>query len=142
MTPVTTTARRRAARRIDPIAAGWGGLAGAIGLLVGSPRDLAQRIVIVAVAFLLAGFLAGVRAIGARIAHAVAAWVAAIVVYLAFVAVTAVVDILGGPARAEPAPDGMGTSLVVLGVSFVAVLCGGSLANSWLRPGGQSRGYG
>ncbi len=142
MAAVTATARRRAATRLDPIAAGWGGLAGAIGLLVGSPREVSERLLIVAGTSVLAGFLAGVRAINARIAHAVAAWAVAVAMYAAFVVLTWAVDVLGGPAHAELIPDGLRTSGAVLGVSAIAALLGGALANSWLRPGGQGSRYG
>lgn len=137
---MTATARRRAGTRIDPIAAGWGGLTLAVGLMAGSPREMAERIAIVGVLSFIAGFLAGVRAIGRRIAHALAAWVVGVAIYVAFVAVTRIVDLFGGPDGAELLPDGMRTSLVALGVSLLAVLCGGALANSWLRPAGQGSG--
>lgn len=142
MAAVTATARRRAATRIDPIAAGWGGLAGAIGLLVGSPRDIGQRVLIVAGMSLLGGFLAGVRAINARVAHAVAAWFVAVGIYVGFVALTWVADVVGGPAHAELVPDGATRSAAALGVSAAGMLVGGMLANSWLRPGGQGSRYG
>lgn len=134
---MTATARRRAGTRIDPIAAGWGGLTLAVGLMAGSPRDMAERIAIVGVLSFIAGFLAGVRAIGRRIAHALAAWVVGVGIYVGFVAVTRIVDFFGGPDGAELLPDGTRSSLVALGVSLLAVLCGGALANSWLRPAGQ-----
>lgn len=141
MPPVTATARRRAVTRLDPIAAGWGGLTVAIGLLAGSPRDLAQRIAIVCVLSLVGGFLAGVRAIGRRTAHAVAAWTVGVGMFAAFVLATALVDLFGGPHHARIAPDGLGRSGVVLGLSLVAALGGGTLASSWLRPGGQAGRY-
>jgi hypothetical protein len=138
MTAVTATARRRAATRLDPIAAGWGGLTGGIGLLVGSPRDLGQRVLIVAALSVLGGFLAGVRAINTRIGHAVAAWWVSVAIYVAFVLLTWVVDLAGGPGHADMLPDGARRTAIVLGVSAAGALLGGALANSWLRPGGQS----
>lgn len=134
---MTATARRRAGTRLDPIAAGWGGLTLAVGLMAGSPRDMAERIAIVGVLSFIAGFLAGVRAIGRRIAHALAAWVVGIAIYVVFVVVTRLVDLFGGPEGADLVPDGLRSTVVALGVSLLAVLCGGALANSWLRPAGH-----
>lgn len=141
MGPVTATARRRAVTRLDPVAAGWGGLTVGIGLLVGTPREIAQRVVVVCVLGVLGGFLAGVRAIGRRPAHAVAAWVAGVGFFAAFVLVTWLVDLFGGPDHAHLIPDGPVRSAVVLALSLLAALGGGTLANSWLRPGGQAGRY-
>jgi len=137
MAPVTATARRRPGARIDPIAAGWGGLAGGVGLMVGSPRDVVQRVLVVAVASLASGFLAGVRAIGRRMAHAMAAWVVAVALLVAFVVVTAAVAVVAGPDGVDPAPGGWRTTAAVLAMSLALTLAGGAVANSWLRPAGQ-----
>lgn len=136
-----SASRRRGASRLDPFAAAWGGLVGAIGLMTGSRRELAARLIIVAVAFALAGFLAGVRTISRRAAHAGAAWAVAHVLHLAFVVLAAVADVLGGPGAPSVVPGGLGATVLTAAVALSAALGGGAVANSWLRPGGQARRY-
>jgi hypothetical protein len=141
MTAVTATPRGRGADRIDPIAAAWGGLVGAVGLMAGGPREIGQRLAIAIAAFLLAGFLAGVRAMNRRIRHAGYAWVVAQAIYAAFVLLAAVVDALGGPAHPDLVPGTGREWLLVNGVALGCALAGGAVANSWLRPGGQGKRY-
>ncbi len=136
-----SASRRRGASRLDPIAAAWGGLVGAIGLMTGSRRELAVRLLIVGAAFALGGFLAGVRTIGRRAAHAAAAWGVALGLYVAFVVMSAIADILGGPDPPSVKPGGWGATLLTAAVGLLAALAGGAVANSWLRPGGQGRRY-
>lgn len=137
--PGVSASRRRGASRLDPIAAAWGGLVGAIGLMTGSRRELASRLVITCAAFAIGGFLAGVRTIDRRAAHAVASWAAGHGLWIAFVVLAAVADALGGPDPPSLTPHGHTDTLFALAAALLAALAGGWLANSWLRPGRQSR---
>lgn len=136
-----SASRRRGASRLDPIAAAWGGLVGAIGLMTGSRREMASRLLIAGVAFAVGGFLAGVRTIDRRAAHAVAACVVAYALYVVFVVIAAVADWLGGPDPPSLIPGGLVDTVTAGGVAVASALLGGLLANSWLRPGGQARRY-
>jgi hypothetical protein len=125
--------------RIDPIAAAWGGLAGSIGLMAGSGRDWPARLVITAVAFGIGGFLAGVRAMGRRLAHGVASWVAAYAIHAAFILLASIVDILGGRDAPEIAPGGASAWAVAAGWALLWSLAGAMLVNRWLAPAGRRR---
>lgn len=126
------------------VAVGWGALVASIGLMAASGRDLAVRLLVAAAFFLLGGFLAGVRASQRRPLHAVAAAVAAHVLFAVFVGLAMFISTFvdreapdlfaGGAAR---------TGAVALWALAFATL-GGLLAGSWLRPGhrGKSRAYG
>jgi hypothetical protein len=141
MAAVSATPRGRPSGRIDPIAAAWGGLVGGVGLMAGGPRDLAARLAIVAAAFLLAGFLAGVRSIARRVVHAAYAWAVAQGLYLVFVALATVGSALGGPDPPDALPGTGEEWLLVTAASLVCAVLGGALANSWLRPAGQGKRY-
>lgn len=125
--------------RIDPIAAAWGGLAGSIGLMAGSGRDWPARLLITAVAFGIGGFLSGVRAMGRRLAHAVAAWVAAYAIHAAFIILATVIDILGGPDAPAIAPGGASAWAVGAAWALAWSLIGAMLVNRWLAPAGRRR---
>jgi hypothetical protein len=125
--------------RIDPIAAAWGGLAGAIGLMAGSGRDWPARLLITAVAFGIGGFLSGVRAMGRRLAHGVASWVAAYAIHAAFILLASVIDILGGRDAPEIAPEGASAWAVAAGWALLWSLAGAMLVNRWLAPAGRRR---
>jgi len=142
MTAVTALSLSARPRRIDPIAAAWGGLVGGIGLVVAGPRELGIRIVIVVVAGVLSGFLTGVRAIRHRIANAFAAWIVANVFYFAFVIAASMVHWITGRQHA-PAflPGGFGRWLVITLISLAATLIGGAIANTLLRPASRRSNY-
>jgi hypothetical protein len=125
--------------RIDPIAAAWGGLAGSIGLMAGSGRDWPARLLITAIAFGIGGFLSGVRAMGRRLAHAVAAWVAAYVIHAAFVVLATGIDTLGGPDAPAIAPGGAAAWAIGAGWALAWALIGATLVNRWLAPAGRRR---
>lgn len=133
------TRRSTVTERIDPIAATWGGLAGAIGLMVGSGRDWPLRLIAAAIAFALGGFLAGVRASSRRLAHGVAAWFAAYVIHAAFIVIATLVDALGGPAAPTLMPGGGGAWLTAAVWALAWALAGATLVNRWLTPGGRHR---
>lgn len=120
--------------RIDPIAAAWGGLVGAIGLMAGAGRDWPARLVIGALAFGLAGFLAGVRSIGRRPAHAVAAWLAAHLIHAAFIALANLVDLLGGPSAPPLLAGGLARWAIAAVWTLACALIGALLAHRWLTP--------
>lgn len=120
--------------RLDLIAVVWGGLAASIGLMAGAGRDWPARLGAAALSFGVGGFLAGVRAAGRRVAHAIAAWVAGYAIHACFIIFATVIDAVGGP-DAPPLVAGSGTQwLYALGWAFLLALAGGLLANSWLRP--------
>jgi hypothetical protein len=141
MAPVTVLNRSSRPRRVDAIAATWGGLVGGIGLIVAGPRDLALRIAIVVVAGCIAGFLTGMRAIRNRFSNAVAAWAIANILYVAFVIAAAGVHLITGPHAPALDPGGLKLWGEVTLISLVATLVGGSLANSLLRPAGRRSNY-
>lgn len=123
--------------RLDLIAVVWGGLAASIGLMAGAGRDWPARLGAAALSFGIGGFLAGVRAAGRRIAHALAAWAAGYAIHACFIALATVIDMAGGPA-APPLVAGSGAQwLYALGWAFLLALGGGLIANSWLRPAGR-----
>lgn len=126
-----------AAARLDLIPIAWGGLAASVGLMAGAGRDWPARLLAAALSFGIGGFLAGVRAAGRRVAHAIGAWVAGYVIHGCFIALAVLIDALGGP-EAPPLVAGSGERwLYALGWSFLAALAGGLVANSWLRPTGR-----
>jgi len=123
--------------RLDLIAVVWGGLAASVGLMAGAGRDWPARLAASALSFGIGGFLAGVRAAGRRIAHAIGAWVAGYVIHACFIALATIIDAFGGP-DAPPLVAGTGTRwLYALGWAFLMALAGGLVANSWLRPAGR-----
>lgn len=131
--------RERLSGRLDPIAATWGGLVGSIGLMVGAQRDWPLRLTTAAAAFLVGGFLAGVRASDRRVVHALVAVVIAYLLHLTFVAAARVMDVLGGPPAPDAIPDGVGAWLVGALWAAVFAAVGGALASSWLRPATRQR---
>ncbi len=139
MAPMAALTSRPAgvAARLDPIPVAWGGLAASLGLMVGAGRDWPVRLLAAALSFGIGGFLAGVRAAGRRVAHAIGAWVAGYVIHACFIVLANVIDVLGGP-DAPPLVAGSGERwLYALGWSFLMALAGGLVANSWLRPAGR-----
>jgi hypothetical protein len=131
--------RERPAGRLDPIAATWGGLVGCIGLMVGAGGDWPLRLTTAALAFLVGGFLAGVRASGRRPLHALAAVVIAYVLHAVFVAAARLIDLLGAPAAPDALPGGVGAWLFGAVWALLFALAGGALASSWLRPATRQR---
>lgn len=120
--------------RLDPIPIAWGGLAASVGLMAGAGRDWPVRLLLAALSFGIGGFLAGVRASGRRIAHAIGAWVAAYVIHACFILLATAIDAVGGPDAPALAAGGGTRWLYAFGWAFLMALAGGMLANSWLRP--------
>jgi hypothetical protein len=142
MTAVTALQLTNRPRRIDPIAAAWGGLVGGIGLVAAGPRELTIRIGIVVVVGIVAGFLTGMRAIRHRVLNAFAAWVAANVFYLVFVLAADLVHRTTGRGHAPALlPGGLRTWVLVTAISLVATIAGGMIANALLRPAGRRANY-
>lgn len=132
------TPRERPPGRIDPIAAAWGGLAASIGLMAGTGRDWPLRLVAAVLAFLVGGFLAGVRASARRPAHALLAAGVAYLLHAAYVMAARIIEVFGGPGAPPLAGGGALWALATL-VALVAAGGGGALAGSWLRPAGSRR---
>ena len=141
MTTVTALNRSSRPRRIDAIAATWGGLVGGIGLIVSGPRELPVRIAIVLIVGCVAGFLTGVRAIRNRVANAAAAWAIANILYVAFVAAATVVHQINGRHAPAFAPGGLARWTEVTLIGLVATIVGGGIANSLLRPASRRSNY-
>ncbi|HEX2503603.1 MAG TPA: hypothetical protein VHK00_06640 [Miltoncostaeaceae bacterium] len=136
MAPLSSR-RPNVAGRLDLVAAAWGGLVASIGLMAGSGRDWPARLTAAALSFGLGGFLAAVRAAARRPFHALAAWVAAYVIYACFVLIARIIEELGGPDAPELVAGG-GTSWLIAALwALVFALLGGVLANTWLRPAGR-----
>jgi hypothetical protein len=133
------TPRRRAPSRLDPIAATWGGLVAAVGLMVGAERDWPLRLTATALAFGLGGFLAGVRASARRPAHALAAAVMGYLLHALYVALARVLDVFAGPDPPALAAESTRDWATGAGWALVFALIGGLIANSWLRPAGPQR---
>lgn len=131
--------RSKTTARIDPIAAGWGGLVGAIGLMVSADRGWFLQGALLAVAFLVGGYLAGVRAGGRRVAHGAASWVAAHLLHVAFIAAAAVIDLFGGPDPPALAPDGGNAWLYAAGWTLAWALLGAYGAQRSLTPAARRR---
>lgn len=119
---------------VDMIAAAWGGLVASVGLMVGVEADIAVRLVAIVVAFVVGGFLAGVRASDHRRLHGVVAAVLGYVIFVVFVAVAWVVSTWVGPDPPSLAPDGALVALVGVGAALVCAFFGAALADRWLRP--------
>jgi len=105
------------------MAVGWGGLVGTIGLAA-SARALA-----VIGAFLIGGFLAGVRTLDHRALNAAAAWVFGWLLWAAICLVLAIVAAFGGPSDPEFAPGSDGASLLIAAASLLAAAVGGLAAD-------------
>jgi len=142
MAAVTTLQLSNRQRRIDPIAASWGGLVGGIGLVVAGPRELALRVAIVAIAGVIAGFLTGVRAIRHRIANAWAAWILANLFYWVFVLAAHLVHAISAR-RTPPSylPGGIQTWVVVTVIGLLTTVIGAAIANTLLRPASRRSNY-
>lgn len=104
--------------------------------MVGAGRDWPLRLLAAAVFFGLGGFLSGVRASSRRIAHAVAAWVAAYIIHGAFIVLAGVIDAFGGPDAPTLVPGGPRAWLFACVWALAWALAGAALVNRWLTPGG------
>ncbi len=116
------------------MAVGWGGLIAAIGLLVGAERGDLTRAVAVVVAFVIGGFLAGVRAEVLRPLHAAVAAIAAYLFHGLFVVVGHLASVLGGPSSPGFVPGSTRTWLLTALLGLFAAMFGGVIAMIWLRP--------
>ncbi len=121
------------------MAVGWGGLAAAIGLLVGAERGDLTRTVAVVAAFGLGGFLAGIRAELVRPLHSFLAAVAAYAFFALFVVLAHVANVLGGPDPPGFIPGTTRTWFMTVLVAVTAALLGGTVAAGWLRPQREDR---
>lgn len=120
--------------RLEGMAVGWGGLIASIGLLVGAGRGDLTRAVAVAAAFMLGGFLAGVRAEVLRPLHAALAAVAAYAFHAVFVVFGHLASVLGGPSSPSFVPGATRTWVLTAFLGLVAAMIGGGIATTWLRP--------
>jgi hypothetical protein len=133
---------RRSGRgsRLEAVAAGWGGVVAAIGLMVGVGRDWPVRLAVVGLGFLVGGFLAGVRAGDNRMRHAFGAAVAGFLLYGAFVVLAWLAHGIGSsPEPPGLVPDGANEPVVTAAWAVLAALVGGAVAQAALRPSRPSR---
>lgn len=121
-------------RRIEWMAVGWGGLIAAIGLLIGAGRGDTTLLASVVVAFLVGGFLAGVRAAELRPVNAAFAAIAAYLFHGVFTLLAHVADVLGGPSAPGFLPGSNATWGFTALVGLVVAVAGGVVATLWLRP--------
>lgn len=120
---------------MDPIAAGWGGVIAGIGPIAATSRGWPVLLAVSAPFFALGGILAGLRAVGRRIAHAIGAGLAGIAVHLGFGALTFLFDKAGGPDGASLAPDGLRGWLTLVVWCLLWAIVGGGLVTRFLgRP--------
>lgn len=111
------------------MAVGWGGLAGTIGLAASAAAPLWARAVAVIGAFLLGGFLAGVRTLDHRALNAAGAWVFGWVLWGAICTILAFIAAFGGPGDPEFAPGTDGAALLIAAGSLLAAVAGGLAAD-------------
>ena len=114
--------------RLEPMAVGWGGLVGTIGLAASAGAPVWGRAVAIIGAFLLGGFLSGVRTLDGRAATAVAAWVFGWVLWGVICIILAIVAAAGGPSDPEFAPGSDGAALLIAAGSLLAAVVGGMAA--------------
>lgn len=126
--------------RLEPLAIAWGAMLPWIALVALAAQPSAVRLAVGTVAFAAGGYLAGVRASGARPLHGALAGPAAFLLYAAFAVLTDVAHRLG--AAADPlsvAPSGGRDLLIALLVGTVVAAAGAHLAALRLRRGGSAR---
>lgn len=121
------------------MAVGWGGLIAAIGLLVGAERGDVTRAIAVVAAFLIGGFLAGIRAEVLRPLHSVVAALAAYAFHALFVMFGSLASVLGGPSAPRVVPGPTRTWLLTALLGVVVAIVGGLIAATWLRPQREDR---
>jgi hypothetical protein len=122
----------RLSRRIDPIAAGWGGIVASLGPIIATSTGWPARLVIVAASFAIGGLLAGLRSPGRRVLHAAAAALMGLLVHLGFAVLTRLANLAGAPDGASVAPGG-GAGWLKLAVWCLAwAMAGGFLVASRL----------
>ncbi len=114
---------------LEPMAVGWGGLIGTIGLAASAAAPTWARALIIIAAFLLGGFLSGVRTLDHRSLNALGAWVFGWLLWAAIWIVLAIVSAAGGPADPEYAPGSGSASLLIAAGSLLAALVGGMAAD-------------
>lgn len=114
---------------LEPMAVGWGGLVGTVGLAASAGAPLWVRAVAIVVAFLIGGFLSGVRTLDRRALNATAAWVFGWALWGVICLILAIVAAFGGPSDPEFAPGSDGASLLIAAASLLAAVVGGMAAN-------------
>lgn len=107
---------------------GWGGLVGTIGLAASAGSPLWVRAIAVIAAFLVGGFLSGVRTLDRRALNAAAAWVFGWLLWGAICVVLWIVSAFGGPGDPEYAPGSDGAALLIAAASLLAAVVGGLAA--------------
>lgn len=110
------------------MAVGWGGLVGTIGLAASAGSPLWVRVLAVVAAFLVGGFLSGVRTLDRRVTTAALGCLVGWLMWAAIVVVLALVHLVGGPVEPEFAPGTDPQALVLAGASLVSALIGGLAA--------------
>ena len=113
---------------LEPMAVGWGGLVGTIGLAASAGAPVWVRAVAIIGAFLLGGFLSGVRTLDRRALTATAAWVFGWALWGIICIVLAIVATSGGPSDPEFAPGSDGAALLIAAGSLLAAVVGGLFA--------------
>lgn len=111
------------------MAVSWGGLVGTIGLAASSGSALWVRAAAIVVAFLVGGFLSGVRTLDHRALNAAASWVFGWLLWGVICLALAIVAAFGGPGGPEFAPGTDGAALLIALGSLLAAVVGGLAAD-------------
>ncbi len=104
---------------LEPIAVGWGGVVGTIGLAASAGSSVWVRVIAIVGAFLLGGFLSGVRTLDRRPLNATAAWAFGWLLWGIICLVLAIVAAFGATTDPEFAP---GTGLAALFIAAGSLL--------------------
>lgn len=128
---MTEPALAVSSRSFHLLAAAWGGLAGAIGLMIGLALEPTERHVVVGLAFLFGGYIAAARAPSLRLVHSLLAAAIGYAIFVVFILLANLISQAGGPdAPAFAASDSRTAALTVVW-AVAGCLLGGLLA-TWL----------
>lgn len=102
---------------------------GTVGLAASAGSPLWVRALAVVAAFLVGGFLSGVRTLDHRVSTAALVWLVGWLLWAAIVIVLAIIHLFGGPPEPEFAPGTDVAALVLAGASLLFALIGGLTAD-------------
>lgn len=120
-------------RSLHLLAAAWGGLVGAIGLMVGLVLEPSSRHVVVGVAFLVGGFVAAARSPSRRVLDSLLALVLGYLLFSAFILLARLISEVAGPSAPDFADAGARTGLVTVAWALGGSVVGGVAATWVLR---------
>ena len=130
---MTETALAAPPRSLSFLASAWGGLAGAIGLMIGLALGSTAQDVVVGIAFVVGGAIAATRAPRRPVLHAVLGAAFGYAIFAAFILLANVISQLGGPDAPEFSESGSQAG-VITAVWAVGGCVVGGVAGIWLSP--------